>query len=488
MTQNSTAAQVINAEIRNETIDIGIAPPPAPPWPNRRYAWYVVIVLTATYTLSYIDRQILGLVLEPIRHEFQLTDTQVSLLAGAAFALFYVTLGLPLGRLADRASRRNLIFVGVFFWSLMTAACGLAQNFWQLFAARVGVGVGEAALSPAAHSIISDYFPPDQRVRPLALYTLALAIGSGLAYVAGGTISATVAGMADLRLPLIGAVEAWQITFITVGAPGMIFALIILTIREPLRRGMRLNTATGTQPQAAPVASVRDVFNFIWRENPRTFVVLFLSYGGFAIHTDSVLIWMPTVFIRRFGWSAPEIGVTLGLVILFSATIGILASMTLAARLQAKGSPDALLRTSLLVALLQTPLGVAMPLLDSPALMLALIAPIMAMSFGLFAVVPPILQLITPNQMRGQVAATFSFFNNVIGLMFGATYVALLTDYLFRDSARLHHSLTVVAATALPLSTLLLWWGLPHFGRSMVAARSWLGNPSHEPSVSDRAT
>lgn len=479
MTRHSTAAAVVDAAVRAES-DIETV---QPAWPNRRYAWYVVILLTATYTISYIDRQILGLVLEPIRHDFGLTDTQVSLLAGTAFALFYVILGLPLGRLADRASRRNLIFVGVFFWSLMTAACGLAQNFWQLFAARVGVGVGEAALSPAAHSIISDYFPPDKRVRPLALYTLALAIGSGLAYVTGGTVSAAVADMPDLRLPLIGQVQAWQITFITVGAPGMIFALLILTIREPLRRGLRLDTSIGRRTQAAPVASLRDVLNFIWRENPRTFVVLFLAYGGFAIHTDSVLVWMPTVFIRRFGWSASQIGVTLGLVILFSATIGILASMTLAARLQAKGSADALLRTSLLVALLLTPLAVAMPLIDSPALSLALIAPITALSFGLFAVVPPILQLITPNQMRGQVAAIFSFFNNVIGLMFGATLVALLTDYVFHDSARLHHSLMVIAATVLPLSTLLLWWGLPHFGRSMIAARSWLGTVSHEPAA-----
>jgi hypothetical protein len=225
---------------------------------------------------------------------------------------------------------------------------------------------------------------------------------------------------------------------------------------------------------------VRDVFNFIWRENPRTFVVLFLAYGGFAVHTDSVLVWMPTVFIRRFGWSAPQIGVTLGLVILFSATIGILASMTLASRLQAKGSADALLRTSLLVALLLTPLGIALPLVGSPAVTLAIIAPIMALSFGLFAVVPPILQLITPNQMRGQVAATFSLFNNVIGLMFGATFVALLTDYLFRDRASLHYSLAVVAATVLPLSTLLLWWGLPHFGRSIVTARTWIANTTHE--------
>ena len=241
----------------------------------------------------------------------------------------------------------------------MTAACGLAQNFWQLFAARVGVGVGEAALSPAAHSIISDSFPPDKRVRPLALYTLALAIGSGLAYIAGGTISGVVDSMPELRLPLLGQLEGWQITFITVGAPGMIFALIILTLREPIRRGIRWSGAAAAS-SAAPVARVREVFHFIWRENPRTFAVLFLAYGGFGIHTDSLLVWMPTLFMRRFGWAAPEIGVTIGLVILLSATIGILGSMTLAARLQARGSADALLRTSLFVAMSLTPLGIYM--------------------------------------------------------------------------------------------------------------------------------
>jgi MFS family permease len=175
-------------------------------WPSRGYAWYVTLILTGAYTLSYIDRQILGLVLEPIRRSLDLTDTQVSLLAGTAFALFYVTLGLPLGRLADRASRCKLIFVGVFLWSLMTAACGLASTFWQLFTARVGVGIGEATLSPAALSIISDYFPPDKRVRPLGLYNLALAVGTGLAYVTGGTISTLIANMPDLHLPVLGSV------------------------------------------------------------------------------------------------------------------------------------------------------------------------------------------------------------------------------------------------------------------------------------------
>jgi len=482
MQVNSTSASSTNA-VAGE----GIAQPAHhsfspvaadPPWPRRRRGWYVAAVLTALYTLSFVDRQMLGLVLEPIRRHLGLTDTQVSLLAGSAFALFYVTLGLPLGRVADRANRRNLILAGVFLWSLMTAACGLASSFWQLFAARVGVGIGEAALSPAALSIISDYFPPQTRARPLAMYTLALAVGSGLAYLVGGSISAAIASMPHFRVPFIGHVEAWQATFIAVGAPGMLFALIMLTIREPLRRGTRRVAVPVSTPTGAPTAGLREVLLFIWRENPRTFAALFFAYGGFALYVDSMLVWMPTVFVRRFGWSAAEIGQAMGLVILICATAGIFASMTIAARLRAKGSTDALMRTSLRMGVALTPLGILLPLTASPWMALCFMAPVMALSFGLYAMVPPILQLITPNQMRAQVAAVFSLFNNVLGLMVGATAVALLTDYVFHDPARLHQSLAIIAAIVLPLSTFLAWWGLPHVGRSLAAAQLWMGNSS----------
>ena len=444
------------------------------PWPRTGYAWRVVAILTAAYTLSFIDRQILGLVLEPIRRDLLLSDTQVSLLAGSAFAIFYVTLGLPLGRIADRANRRNLIICGVLLWSLMTAACGLADNFWELFAARVGVGVGEAALSPAALSIISDYFPPRERVRPLAMYFLAPAIGSGLAYLLGGTVSAAVSASPDLHLPLLGPLAAWQLVFVIVGTPGMAFALVLLSIREPLRRGVRGGTS-GMQHGSTPVARTRDIAHFILRENPQTFAVLFLAYAGFALHADSVFVWIPTLFIRRFGWSPAEIGLIMGSIVLVCATLGVLASMSIAARLQARGSTDAVLRTSLLMGAALTPLGILLPLVNSPGTALLVLAPVSALSFGLFAMIPPTLQLITPNQMRGQVSAVFSVFNNVIGMMIGATSVALLTDYVFRDPLRLHHSLVVVATVTLPLSSALMWWGLPHFSRSIMRAEGWMG-------------
>jgi MFS family permease len=423
-----------------------------------------------------IDRQVLGLVLEPIRRDLGLTDTQVSFLVGSAFALFYVTLGVPLGRLADRANRRNLIFAGIFLWSLMTSACGLANTFWQLFAARVGVGVGEAALSPAALSMISDYFPPERRTRPLASYFLALAMGAGLAYLLGGAVSTAVANMPGFQFPIIGSRRAWQMVFLAVGTPGIIFALVLFTVREPLRRGLRSTTNSGAPRADLHAVRVRELLHFLWHENRQTFVLLFLAYGGFALFADATLVWLPTILIRRFGWSLGQIGLSMGLVILISATIGILSGITLASRLQSKAPATALVRTSLIMGLVLTPIGMLVPLASSPSYALAFLAPAVALSFGLFPMGPAILQLITPNQMRAQVTALFALFNNVMSLMLGATFVGLLTDYVFHDPMRAHQSLLVVVAIVLPLSSWLIWRALAHVERSVVAAGSWIDN------------
>jgi MFS family permease len=476
-----TVAITLNRATRASNLDETAAVAKGAPagdaaWPSTGYAWYVAAVLTLAYTLSFIDRQILGLVLEPIRRDMGLTDTQVSLLAGTAFALFYVCLGLPLGRLADRANRRYLIFVGVLLWSLMTAVCGFSTTFWQLFAARVGVGIGEAALTPAAHSIISDYFPVERRVRPLAMYNLALAVGAGLAYLLGGAISAAVSNAPEFVIPFIGAVRGWQVTFIAVGAPGILFALLILSIREPQRRGLRPASEPQSTAAHPGITRVRDVWSFIWHENPQTFVALFFAFGGFAVFADAILTWMPTVFVRRFGWSADRIGLSMGAVILPSATLGVLASMTLASHVQSRGNPGALLSAATRIGFALTPIGILLPLADTPTLALVLLAPTAALTFGLYALVPPILQLITPNQMRGQVVALFALFNNVMSLMLGATCVGLLTDHLFRNSGLLYRSLAMVAALVLPLSALLMRWGVPYFGRSIVAAKSWIAN------------
>src|SRR5688572_3708838 len=212
--------------------------------PPATYSWYVVGVLTVTYTVSFIDRQIMALMIEPIRRDLGITDTQVSLLIGLAFAVFYTLLGVPIARLADRYSRRAIIAAGITVWCLMTAACGLARNYAQLFLARVGVGVGEAALSPSALSMLSDYFPKETRGRAIAVYNTGISLGTGLAMIVGGQVIAHVMAAPPVRVPGIGELFSWQTVFLVVGLPGLVMAALMATVKEPSRRE-RLRTADG---------------------------------------------------------------------------------------------------------------------------------------------------------------------------------------------------------------------------------------------------
>lgn len=200
------------------------------------YCWYVVVLLTLIYTVSFIDRQILALMIGPIRRDFGISDTQVSLLIGLAFALFYTFLGIPIARLADRHSRRAIIAVGVLVWCLMTAACGVSHNYGQLFLARVGVGVGEAALGPSALSMISDYFPQESRGRAISFYTMGISLGSALAMIVGGQLVANALHAQPVTVPVFGQLFGWQPIFFIVGLPGVVLALIMLTVAEPERR------------------------------------------------------------------------------------------------------------------------------------------------------------------------------------------------------------------------------------------------------------
>ena len=448
-------------------------------WPSPRYAWYVLIVLTTAYILAFVDRIILGLLLELIRVDMDISDTQVSLLGGVAFAVFYVIMGLPLGRLADRSNRRNIIIVGVLVWSIMTMACGLAKNFTQLFLARVGVGIGEAALSPAALSIIADYFPPQRRHVAIAIYMSAIAVGSGLAFISGGLVVNAVAGWSEISLPMIGQLAPWQITFILVGLPGILVAAILLSVREPVRLGTRPSTSGDAKGNVLHV-SIKEVFSFMFKENRMTFISVFFAFGGCALYGFGLMLWLPAFLIRNFGWTELDIGLAYGSIILVFATIGMLGAPRLVDWLRQKGHEDALMRASLILCSIMTPFAIGATLMPTPYLALAFVIPISACSFGLSALAPAIFQIITPNQMRAQVAAVYSFFNNVIGMIIGGTFVALITDYVFKDPLMLGYSLSLTALFVMPASVLLMRAGLKPFVKSLQSAQAWLHSPAQQ--------
>jgi MFS family permease len=278
--------------------------------PSLRYAWYVVFVLMACYTLSFTDRQVLSLLVGPIKRDLEVSDTRIGLLQSLAFALFYALMGLPLGRMADTRNRRNFIVGAVLGWSFFTAFCSAAKSFWSLFLMRIGVGVGEAGLSPAVYSLVSDYFPKERLAVALSVYSMGLYIGSSLALMIAGSIVDMLTRVQAVPLPLLGTIASWRVTFLVVGAPGLLFALLVFTIREPLRRSLLRNT------EGKPFKlGLRET---VMQMCPRWRSLLGVSLGMMFLNSVSYgfLAWAPTFFVRLHAWTPGQAGRALGPLIL----------------------------------------------------------------------------------------------------------------------------------------------------------------------------
>lgn len=442
-----------------------------PPYPAEGYAWYVVAILMVVYIFSFIDRQILALLVGPIRNDLNISDTQMSLLMGFSFAVFYTFFGIPLGRLADSKSRRTIIAIGLTVWSLMSAGCGLAKNYAQLLLMRVGVGVGEASLSPSAYSLITDYFKPSRLALAISVYGAGIYIGSGLAYLLGGSVVEFATDQANYELPLLGTVRPWQLVFFAIGIPGILFAVMLYTIKEPIRRG------AGAAGKPASQVPLREVFRYL-RDNKRTFschcfgfsLLAFIGYGSGS--------WVPEFYIRTYGWSAGVTGQLYGAIVVIFGTSGILFGGYCAGLLAKRGYVDSKMRAGLIASVMHIPLGIIFPLM--PAGWMAYLA-MMPATFFLampFGVAPAAIQEMMPNRMRGQASAIYLFIVNLIGLGLGPTAVAMCTDYVFDDDAMLRYSLLIVSTAAGTTATILLWLGLKPFRNSIAYRDDWTAGAS----------
>jgi MFS family permease len=427
------------------------------PYPNEKYAWYVVVVLFLAYTSSFVDRIIMSLLVEPIKRDLVLTDTQFSLLHGFAFAIFYTLMGLPLGRLADRSNRKRIISVGIFLWSILTAVCGVAKTFTHLFLARIGVGVGEATLSPAAYSMIADYFPKEKRAVAVSTYSMGVFFGGGLAFILGGYVVQLTSGAGEVILPLVGSIRPWQLTFFIVGLPGLLIVLLMTTIREPVRRDVVSLTEDGESK--SDDQSIRAALAFVARHK-RAYGSLIIGAAFLATASYGFFTWTPSFLIRTYGWEASSAGYAFGLMVLSLGTGGTLLGGILADRALAKGKLDAKIRVSIFAGVGMLISGFLAPLMPSAPLALLLLAPTVCLLGFPVGIAPAACNFITPNQLRGQVIAIYLFAVNLLGLGFGPTIVALITDYGFGDPAKLKYSLSVFAIIVPALAVLSLLWGI----------------------------
>lgn len=434
--------------------------PSSVPYPPARQANTALALLLLAYIMSFIDRNIMAMLVTPIRASFDISDFEFSLLHGFAFTLLYIGLGLPIGRMADSHKRIRIVAIGVFFWSLMTCLCGFAKSFASLFLARVGVGVGEAALSPPAYSLLGDYFNPEKLRWATSVYAMGITLGSGFAYLLAGHIyrffetSSLPAALAHF--------EAWQLTFIAVGLPGVLIALGIALLREPQRQRSTLDAQNRS---AIPISQIKAHLKHHWQ----AYTAIFAAVSLMSIIGYGQANWFPAFLMRKHELSLTQVGTNLGLISFFAATPGTLFGAVAASWLRKRGYEDANLRVvGIAAALLIIPATVT-PLVNNVDVALVLMWITTFIHYTYFGISLAALMAITPSRMHAQMSALLLFFANLFGLALGGSLIASFTNFVYQDDLLLNYSLSTVAAMAYPATALVVFWGLRHYRRALSA-------------------
>lgn len=419
-------------------------------------SWTYVLICTMAYVFAYIDRQILSLLIQPIKKDLLLSDSEFGLLSGLAFAIFYAAMGIPIASLSDSRSRTKIIAAGLLVWSTATVACGLARSFAQLFLARIAVGAGEACISPASYSLIADLFPKDRLGRALAVYSTGSFLGSGLAFLVGGWVVGAVTVQVHSTVPMLSQLAPWQLAFVIAGLPGILLALIIpIAMKDPYRSARQ--QPRETRAKLGAVIS-------LMRNGGAVFPCLFFGYSLCAMSLFSLMAWAPAYLMRTFSLDARTSGYWLGTVVLVACTGGVLVSGTLVDLLRRRGRVESPFLTGIIGAA-----GVAvttLPLAFSQRFGVAICLLAGGTFFATFALPSSTtaMQLVTPANMRARVSAIFLFCNSMIGLALGAFLVGVLNDHVF---AAIGRSLTTVVAGASVFAVILLAAGTPALRRAL---------------------
>jgi len=428
-------------------------------YPPARQAWYCVFALALAVMVNFLDRGILTLLVEPIKRDLRLTDVQMSLIMGFAFTFFYAVLGLPVARLIDRKSRKLIMTAGITIWSVMTMLCGLATNFWHLFLARMGLGVGETTSGPSAYSLLADYFPPHRLPRAISFMQGGFVLGTGLSLILGAFIIDFVAANPNLTLPIVGQLRGWQMVLMLVGLPGLVVAAIMASVREPRRLG-------GAQAEPTPVA---EIFRFILRHR-LVYLPLFIGMGLRSVQMFGTQMWQPAFYGRTYGWSPSQVGYVAGLSVFIAMPIGLAIGGWLAEHYWKKGVHDGNVRVVVLSTLLSVPFGVAGPFMPNPWLAVAFL--LIATMTSIMAAAPEnaAVQTVTPNRLRGQMTFLFLFIMNVVGMGLGPMVVGTLNQYVFGE-ALIRHSLSAVGALMGLPAIYIFWRGLRPYGRAIASGK-----------------
>jgi MFS family permease len=442
-------------------------------WPSPAKAWYGVGVFTVTLLVLFTNQNVVNLLAEMIKKDLQLTDVQVSLIIGFAPAFFNSLFMLPVSRLVDIISRRLIISFGLLMASVSSFWAGLSGTFGQLFFARLVGGIGGSGNGPATFSILADSFPAAKLPKALSVLNIGFVYAIAASTLLGGTLIAAVSSVPSLSIPVIGEVRPWQAVFLILAIPDLLLAILMFTtVHEPRRRGVRAASEGLAGAPAPKVVPVREVFKFL-HDNRAAFGPMFLGMALNAIALGGAGAWTPQFFMRTYGWGPAQYGIIQGFVLLLIAPIGLIAGGMLAERLAKKGYDDANLRVVFIASLLHLPFAILYTLMPNPYVAIALSAAnIATISIGT-GPQNAALQVIVPNEMRGQITALFLFGFMLLGYGLAPTLVATLTQYVFGEESMLRYSIFTIHLILGPIATAVFWYGLKAYGQAFARARAW---------------
>ena len=426
-------------------------------YPSRKTGYSAVVVMTLAQVFAFIDRQIPAMLVEPIKQDFSLNDSQIALLGGAAFSIFYAIMALPIGYAVDRYKRVNVLGTGIFVWSLMTTLAGLANSFGRLFGARIGVAVGEAVMAPVSVSLVSDYFPQNKQGKPMGIITAGVYIGIGATLIGGGYLIDYLTDIGGITIPGIGYFKPWQATFLVVGIPGILISFAAFMLHEPRRLGL-------AQTSEKDSKSI-NIFSHLIK-NKSTLIPMFAGLIFMALIFYSFTFWAPSMMVRTHDLTLTEVGFSLGIITIISSILGTISSGAVVDYLRSKGRTDAPIRTAMFACIFAMPAICLAPLVENvvAAWMLIGIYLFFISSFapiGLLAV-----SGVSSNEVKGQMAAVHAFLMMAFGLSLGPQITAFFTDFILQDESKLGLAVSLTGGLVLPIAAVCFWMSLKRYRKA----------------------
>jgi len=446
-----------------------VTPASSEPWPSAARCWYGVTIFGLTVMTLFGNQFVVSLLIEPIKRDLALSDLQVALIVGTAAGFINAIVSLPIGRyFVDRFSRKLIIGAGLLVLGVTSIWSGLAATATMLLLARLASGIGGAGNGPATYSMLGDMFPASKLAKAVSVMNIGFMFGLGAAMLLGATLIGAISSVPDLALPLVGTLRPWQFVFLVLAIPDLVLAFLMLaTVVEPARRGLR-NAAAATHKIA--LMPLREVTDYFWK-NRGAFGPLYFGLLCNCIAMGAAF-WMAPFYSRTFGWSPQQYGIIQGILTVILAPAGLLFGGWLAERLARRGVPDANLRVVFIGSMLHLPFAIGFALVPNPYL--ALVMSVMSTSLISIGTGPlnAAFQSIVPNEMRGQITASFLFVFTV-GAAIGPPLIGWLNDSVFRDPNAVRYSLALTHAVFGPLAAFIFWRGLKPYARVFAQAQAW---------------